>query len=91
MYGGNPWGLGPRLGHKKEEGREGRVGEGLMKISRRFSGGGSSTSIIAVEESPHPFGIFFFFFLVCCTACGILVPQARIELTALPCIGSVES
>ena len=56
MYGGNPWGLGPRLGHRKEEGREGRVEEGLMKISR-FSGGGSSTGIIAVEESPHPFGI----------------------------------
>lgn len=65
MYGGNPWGLGPRLGHRKEEGREGRVEEGLMKISRRFSGGGSSTGITAVEESPHPFGI-----CVCVCVCA---------------------
>ena len=63
LYGGNPWGLGPKSGHMKEEGRAGAVGGGLRNRSRRSSGEGSRTSrellvsfgMSSVEESPHPF------------------------------------
>lgn len=52
-YRRGPLGLWPKLGPKKEGGREGagRVREETKKVL----GGGSRTSIISTEKSLHPF------------------------------------
>lgn len=52
-FGRGPLGLWPKLGPKKEGGREGagRVREETKKVL----GGGSRTSIISTEKSLHPF------------------------------------